>query len=135
MKKFGFILLIILIFVAGCVKKDSPASESPKVTPSTVATLAPESVDTTTTGKIIQLSMTSIDTGFALTEENHIIWMLEGKCDTIISNDKFFDDNIGIGLDKNGCLCTTKDGGFIWNKEKGFSYPGSNTEPQQHRQF
>ncbi len=51
---------------------------------------------------------------YSYTEED--TWKLDGKCNIIISEFRFMDDKNGIGLDIDGKVCTTKDGGLTWSK-------------------
>ncbi|WFR59447.1 hypothetical protein QA584_10265 [Anaerocolumna sp. AGMB13025] len=43
-------------------------------------------------------------------------WILDGKCNIQISNFKFMNDKNGVGLDINGNVCLTNDGGLSWSK-------------------
>jgi photosystem II stability/assembly factor-like uncharacterized protein len=42
------------------------------------------------------------------------IWVVEGECNRIVSNECFLDDLNGYALDEDGYLCKTEDGGLNW---------------------
>jgi BNR/Asp-box repeat. len=80
MKRLILIALFLIIFLASCSKNNLPVTENKTEIPTASVTLSPESVTPTIleTGKIIQLSMVSMEVGFALTEDNHVIKTMDG---------------------------------------------------------
>lgn len=57
------------------------------------------------------------DTAYMYTLADDGTWSLEGKCDTIVYDYKFIDDNKGIGLDTERNFCITEDGGLTWSRK------------------
>ncbi len=59
-----------------------------------------------------QMEISKTEYLYRLTDKG--IWVVEGECNRIVSNECFLDDLNGYALDEDGYLCKTEDGGLNW---------------------